>query len=124
LSGFKDYNLPKSHRMTDSEDGNFEFVMQTSNSSFSNETRTKIRRKAMKAVTARRKLATNPASRVEPRYQIWQDPSSLHPSPPITFSGLELLVKDRGLDPMDLSALTSIYMGTMYVKLLLNVTIS
>lgn len=33
-------------------------------------------------------------------------------------SGLELLVRDRGLDPMDLSALASIHIGTMLVPIL------
>jgi hypothetical protein len=96
--------------MTDSEEGNFEFVMQTSNDSFSDETRTKIRKKAMKAVAARRKLAVNPRPGLEPRHSVRL---SQLPSYSMPFSGLELLVRDRGLDPMDLSALTSIHMGTM-----------
>jgi hypothetical protein len=31
-------------------------------------------------------------------------------------SGLELLIRDRGIDPLDLSALASIHIGTMFVK--------
>jgi hypothetical protein len=30
-------------------------------------------------------------------------------------SGLELLIRDRGIDPLDLSALASIHIGTVLV---------
>jgi hypothetical protein len=35
---------------------------------------------------------------------------------PMPLSGLELLIRDRGIDPLDLSALASIHIGTMFVK--------
>lgn len=39
----------------------------------------------------------------------------LSPPPPMPLSGLELLVKDIGLDPINFSALTSVHMGPVYV---------
>ena len=102
--------------MADSENGSYEFIIQNSDESLSKETRTKIRRQAMKAIgIARRKpvFSTNPSFETVPGFPAWLDPSSLHPFPPMPLSGLELLVKDRGLDPMDLSALTSIHLGTV-----------
>jgi hypothetical protein len=94
-----------------SSDANFEFIQQHSNNAISKKTRTKIRKQAMRGVAAarrRRAPATN-----------WRSndavslPSHLIPNPaaPLPTSGLELLVKDKGLDPMDLSALTSIHIG-------------
>ena len=35
---------------------------------------------------------------------------------PVPLSGMELLVKDSGLDPTDLSALTSVHIGAMLVS--------
>jgi hypothetical protein len=96
-----------------SSDANFEFIEQNSNNAISKEARTKIRKQAMRGVAAARRKNTaeidwtfNGAVRLS---------SHLIPNPaaPLPTSGLELLVKDKGLDPMDLSALTSIHIGEM-----------
>jgi hypothetical protein len=97
---------------------NFEFVMQNPNKSFSKGTRSKIRRQAMQAVgDARRKSRHVPRS--SPSRVSKKGPQSnlnlglaLSPFP---LSGLELLVRDLGLDPTDLSALASIHNGTVSV---------
>jgi hypothetical protein len=102
--------------MVDFEDDDFEFVMQTPDGSLSKETRIKIRKQAMKAVAATRRrsgIAANLGPGGVPKNLVWQGSIELHPSPPMPFSGLELLVRDCGLDPFDLSALTSIHVGTM-----------
>lgn len=101
-------------KMTNLEDDKFKFVMQTPNDRLSKETRTIIRKQVMNTVTAARRksdLNKNPSS--ESRSSTRQDPTLLHLSPPMPISGLELLVKDCGIDPMDLSALTSIHIGSM-----------
>ena len=94
--------------MTDSEEGGFEFVMQEPQEKFSKEIQTRIRRQAMKAVGA---------SRRRPNLSQSHSPAASsrcpNPAPQMPFSGLELLVKDRGLDPMDLSGLTSVHIGAM-----------
>jgi hypothetical protein len=94
-----------------SSDDNFHFIPQNPNGALSKETRTIIRKQAMRGVAAaRRKNATS----------ISQSSSGMvthswyflpKPTAPMPTSGLELLVKDKGLDPMDLSALTSIHIG-------------
>lgn len=107
---FVDAKVPNTAKMTGSDDGSFEFVIQEPNERFSKETQTKIRKQAMRAVGAARRrsnLSMIPSSGSPSRYPNW------HPVPPMPLSGLELLVKDRGLDPMDLSALTSIHIGSM-----------
>lgn len=102
--------------MADPEDGGFEFVMQNPNDNVSRETRTRIRRQAMKAVGATRRkpvLLRSSSSGMAIRDPVRRDQRSLGPPPSMPLSGLELLVRDRGLDPMDLSALTSIHIGAM-----------
>jgi hypothetical protein len=94
----------------DNDGGSFEFVAHRPNERVSNETRLKIRRHAMKAVGASRRKPGEAGSRY---YAMRPDRKVLHPLPDMPFSGLELLVKDYGLDPMDLSALTSVHIGPM-----------
>lgn len=88
----------------------FEFVAQQPNEKLSKETRLKIRRHAMKAVGAARRKPAEAISRFPSRRP---DLDAPHPMFGMPFSGLELLVKDYGLDPMDLSALTSVHIGPM-----------
>ncbi|KAH8807831.1 hypothetical protein F5884DRAFT_857398 [Xylogone sp. PMI_703] len=105
--------------MPDSNNGGFEFVMQEPNEKFTKETQTKIRKQAMRAVGAARQyragFSANPRFGAASRRPAQSDLDLLHPIAPMPLSGLELLVKDRGLDPMDLSALTSVHMGDMQV---------
>lgn len=97
---------------------NFEFVMQDPNKSFSKGTRSRIRRQAMQAVgDARRKSRHVPCSSPSRIPKNGPQPNlnlrlALTPFP---LSGLELLVRDLGLDPNDLSALASIHNGTVSV---------
>lgn len=91
------------------EDVSFEFIQQHPDDALSKETRTRIRKQAMRAVGARRRnvtQATGPGSRGPPRRRrnLAQSPARSVPT-----SGLELLVQDGGLDPMDFSALTLIH---------------
>jgi hypothetical protein len=103
----EDTKVLNTAKMTASQEGGFEFIMQEPNESFSKETQTKIRRQAMRSVgAARSKTCMIPNPESLSRYPNW------HLVSPMPLSGLELLVKDRGLDPMDLSALTSIHVGS------------
>lgn len=124
----------------------FEFVIQqTDQYGFSKETKTRIRRQAMKAVgEARRQsgvygksnllqappdLSRNAAplgdmkSQPERKHEAagkrgrWRvnmpgkANKPLSPPPPMPLSGLEAVMRDHGLDIMDLSALTAIHIG-------------
>jgi hypothetical protein len=107
--------------MTDSKQSGFEFVMQDPTERFSNETRTKIRKQAMRGrVSAPRHGSSRSSSSPTTQSKCLTrcDSDLEHPLPPMPLSGLELLVRDRGLDPMDLSALASIHIGTMLVPIL------
>jgi hypothetical protein len=105
--------------MTLTQQNQFAFVSQDPKKRFSKETQTIIRKQAMRAVGAARRRpthssSTNPShgSRGGARLDLEQ-PS---PLPPMPLSGLELLVKDCGLDPIDLSALTCVHVGSMSVR--------
>lgn len=100
--------------MTDSRQSGFEFVMTDPTERFSSETRTKIRKQAMRGrVGAPHRSSSPPTS--ESKRPTCRDWDMGHPLPPMPLSGLELLIRDRGLDPLDLSALASIHIGTMFV---------
>lgn len=102
--------------MTDSKQSGFEFVMQDPKERFSSETRTKIRKQAMRGrVGAKRRrsgCSSSPSPTMEGRRRKRESDLG-HPMP---LSGLELLIRDRGIDPLDLSALASIHLGNMFVK--------
>ena len=90
------------------ENGPFEFVLHEPNVALSRASLSKIRRHAMRAVGAARQRPGEMAS-ARPY------PLQRRLLPPTSLSGLELLIKDYGLDPMDLSALESVHIGTVYV---------
>jgi hypothetical protein len=101
--------------MAEAGESGFEFVMQYPNERFSRQTQTKIRRRAMLAVGAARhgpKPIQFETSKRRPQHTI----DLGHPLPPMPLSGLELLVRDSGLDPVDFSALASIHIGAMSVS--------
>jgi hypothetical protein len=104
--------------MTESQQSGFEFVMTDPTERFSSETRTKIRKQAMRgrvgAHTSRR--SSSPPTK-QSKYPTRRDWDMAHPLPPMPLSGLELLIRDRGLDPLDLSALASIHIGAMLVPI-------
>ncbi|KAH8897956.1 hypothetical protein GQ53DRAFT_791642 [Thozetella sp. PMI_491] len=97
--------------MDELDDDGFAFVLHRPNEKLSQETRSKIRRHSMKAVAAARNRSNGGAFNYYRMRKRREAPPS--PLPPIPLSGLELLVRDRGIDPMDLSALTSVHMGTI-----------
>lgn len=99
--------------MVNSTDSKFEFVMQMPNENPIKETRTKIRRQAMNSTISARRQTSTSVSSTRPESPSWPEANALLLSPPMPISGLELLVRDCGLDPMDLSALTSIHIGSM-----------
>jgi hypothetical protein len=104
--------------MPHSGQNGFEFVIQDPNERFSRETQTKIRKQAMRAVGVARRMSrrsSSPSHTSESRRPRRWDSDLEHPLPPMPLSGLELLVRDRGIDPVDLSALTSIHIGAMSV---------
>ncbi|KAI3322967.1 hypothetical protein HD806DRAFT_497400 [Xylariaceae sp. AK1471] len=88
----------------DSNDVRFEFVAQRSNGTLSREDRSRVRRHAMKTIGASRRRTSD----VAPAYTAIRSST-----PSWSLSGLELLVKDSGLDPMDLSALASVHLGAV-----------
>jgi hypothetical protein len=92
------------------DDGAFDFVQHEPNAALSRENRSKIRRHAMRAVRSERAAAKRGEAIPSNRYPLQRQ---LQPAP---VSGLELLVKKYGLDPLDLSALTSVHLGAMYVR--------
>jgi hypothetical protein len=92
--------------------------MQDPTERFSSETRTKIRKQAMRGRVgaphhSSRRSSSPPVRQSKGSTRCDSNPG--HPFPPMPLSGLELLIRDRGLDPMDLSALASIHIGTMLV---------
>ena len=95
---------------------NFEFVMQDPNEKFSSETRAVIRRQAIRAVNAaRERLGRSSGSVLSSRRLTARESGLGNPLLQMPYSGLELLVSHHGLDPMDLSALTSIHIGAVSV---------
>jgi len=93
----------------------FEFVMQNPNQKFSSEARAKIRRQAIRAVNAAHGTPGRPPSLGFPSLLTPKGYDIELPLPHMSFSGLELLVSHHGLDPTDLSLLTSIHIGAMSV---------
>jgi hypothetical protein len=90
--------------------------MQDPKERFSRETQTKIRRQAMRAVGAARRRSDrsrSPSPTSSSKHRIRRDSEIAHLLHPMPLSGLELLVRDRGLDPIDLSGLASVHIGTM-----------
>ncbi|KAI8630202.1 hypothetical protein F5Y19DRAFT_429323 [Xylariaceae sp. FL1651] len=90
----------------DSNDGDFEFVAQRFNGTLSKVDRYRVRSHVMRAVgAARRKTG---------------DVTSATPIPPpsLSLSGVEVSVRSIGLDPMDLSALSSITLGPVVSTIL------
>jgi hypothetical protein len=102
--------------MTDPAIDGFQFILHAPNERLSKENRSKIRRHAMKVVGAARRTPNDASHRESAKYyktHRGMEMSSL--LPPMPLSGLELLVKDQGLDPFDLSSLTTVHIGPMYV---------
>lgn len=100
----------------------FEFVIQDPEQRFSRDTQTKIRKQAMRAVGAARRrsdtrsdYSKSPSPKSVSKHRPRRDLDLACSLVPMPLSGLELLVRDRGIDPMDLSALTSIHIGQMSV---------
>lgn len=98
----------------------FEFVVQDPKERFSKETQTKIRKQAMRAVGARRRLggskSPSPTAVSKPQRPRKEEEVDIEGSlVPMPLSGIELLIKDRGLNPIDLSALASVHIGAMLV---------
>lgn len=102
---------------THSPESSFEFVIQDPQEKFSKETKTKIRKQAMRAVGARRRSdgPKSPSPTSISRQRQGRDSEKMPYSVSMPLSGLELLVRDRGIDPIDLSALASVHMGAMLV---------
>jgi hypothetical protein len=102
--------------MTNSRKSDLEFIMQDPNERFSSETRTKIRKQAMRGRVGAPRYRSGPSSSPSPPriagHRRRCDSDLGHPMP---LSGLELLIRDRGIDPLDLSALASIHIGTVLV---------
>jgi hypothetical protein len=102
--------------MPDSRKSDLEFIMQDPNERFSSETRTKIRKQAMRGRIGAPHHRSGRSSSPSPTRKAGcrrLDSDIGHPMP---FSGLELLIRDQGLDPLDLSALASIHIGVVLVK--------
>ena len=99
--------------MTESEQNGFEFVMQDPNERFSNETRTKIRKQAMRGRIGGPRHGSGHSLAPKCTHSTSRSWDLDHPLPPMPASGLELLIRDRGIDPLDLSALASIHIGTV-----------
>jgi hypothetical protein len=94
--------------MMEPDESGFEFVLHEPNVALSRENRSKIRRHAMRAVGAAR---TRRSGTTETKLY----PLQRRPPRAMPMSGLELLAKDCGLGPLDLSALASVHFGTLYV---------
>lgn len=105
-------------RMADQENHGFQFIMHGPNEPLLRENHSKIRRHAMKAVGAVRRVSNSShAQSKSPSkyYTTHRDSRVPNLPPPMPLSGLELLVKDQSIDPLDLSSLTSVHAGPMYV---------
>ncbi|KAF2111233.1 hypothetical protein BDV96DRAFT_189386 [Lophiotrema nucula] len=96
------------------EDSSFEFIQEGPSKRVSRENKTRIRRKAMQSVGAARRrgdLAKDPKRWIAAPYPASKSLFSLQTSRPFPLSGMELLVRNLGLDPLDLSALSSVHIG-------------
>lgn len=102
--------------MTDPRQSGFEFVMQDPKERFSSETRTKIRKQAMRGRVGAKRHRSDYSSSPSPTGEGGCQKRKSDLGQPMPLSGLELLIRDRGIDPLDLSALASIHIGTMFVK--------
>jgi len=102
--------------MTDPRQSGFEFVMQDPKERFSNETRTKIRKQAMRGRVGAKRHRSDSSSSPSPTNEGGCRKRESDLGHPMPLSGLELLIRDRGIDPLDLSALASIHIETMFVK--------
>jgi hypothetical protein len=97
------------------QQGDFHFIVQNPKEQFSKDTRTKIRKQAMRAVgIARRRSDRFP----NPCPPIQHDLEQIRLTQTVPLSGIELLVKDSGIDPRDLSALTCVHIGMVSVLLI------
>ncbi|KAL7929787.1 hypothetical protein V8C35DRAFT_314791 [Trichoderma chlorosporum] len=104
--------------MTSSDTNSFEFILHAPNERISRENRSKIRRHAMKAVGAARRANDAPYETTAKYYTAPRGREMTSLLPPMPLSGLELLVKHQGLDPLDLSSLTTIHIGPIASALL------
>jgi hypothetical protein len=103
--------------MTDSENNGFQFILHAPNERLSKENRSKIRRHAMKAVGAARRVSNDIPSKAPSKcHTTHRDNAAQGPLPSMPLSGLELFVKDIGLDPLNFSSFTSVHMGPVYVN--------
>lgn len=95
----------------------FEFVIQDPNERFSKETKTKIRKQAMRAVGARRRSdgPKSPGPTAVSRHRQRGDSDKIPSLVSMPLAPLELLVRNSGIDPIDLSALASVHIGAMLV---------
>lgn len=94
----------------------FEFIQHAPNKRLSRENRSKIRRHAMKAVGASRRISNGVQFKPSKCHKLVRNSTVPSPLPPMPLSGLELLVKDIGIDPLNFSSLTSVHMGPVYVS--------
>lgn len=70
----------------------------------------------MRAAGASRRISNNGQSKsLSKLHELDRKNAVLSPPPPMPLSGLELLVKDIGLDPVNFSSLTSVHIGPVYV---------
>lgn len=94
----------------------FEFILHEPNKQLSRETYRRIRSHAMKAAGASRRILNDVQSKSPSKgHKLVRKNAVLSPPPPMPLSGLELLVKDIGLDPINFSSLTSVHLGPVYV---------
>ncbi|KAL6901083.1 hypothetical protein GGI43DRAFT_403993 [Trichoderma evansii] len=101
------------------ENNAFEFIFHAPNKRLSRENHSKIRRHAMKAVGASRRVSNDVQSKPPSKcYKLARNNKVLSPPPSMPLSGLELLVKDIGLDPLNFSSLTSVHIGPVASTLL------
>ncbi|KAL6693471.1 hypothetical protein J3F84DRAFT_380903 [Trichoderma pleuroticola] len=105
--------------MTDPAIDGFQFILHAPNERLSKGNRSKIRRHAMKVVVEARHAPSDASHRESVEYYktpLGREVSSL--LLPMPLSGLEQLVKDQGLDPLDLSSLTSVHIEPIVSSLL------
>lgn len=93
----------------------FEFILHEPNKQLSRETHRRIRSHAMKAAGASRRILNDQSKSLSKGRKFVRKNAVLNPPPPMPLSGLELLVKDIGLDPINFSSLTSVHLGPVYV---------
>ncbi|KAK1238187.1 hypothetical protein MKX08_002766 [Trichoderma sp. CBMAI-0020] len=96
----------------------FEFILHEPNKRLSRDTHRKIRKHAMKAAGAARRIRNVQSKSPSKGRKLVRKNAVLSPPPPMPLSGLELLVKDIGLDPINFSSLTSVHLGPVASTLL------